>query len=112
MKPRTRGDYAIVWIESFCLRSGKPIRLSVAETVALRKYYDQGERPPFDATLSACITLLHLCGIEHGNDAHDVDSDIFSMLSAAGPRLREVIKRDGEAVTCPELGTSYPRRAA
>jgi hypothetical protein len=110
-RTRTRGDRACDWIEAYCVRRGQPIQLGIAEVVLLRRYYDEGERPQFDATLSACIALLHLCGIEH--DAPSlVEADVFSIMNAAGPNLSAHIKRDGGSVVCPELGTRVPNRGA
>ena len=31
--------------------------------------------------------------------------------AATGPRLREVLKRTGEIIVCPELGTRWPAAA-
>ena len=39
------------------------------------------------------------------------DADIFTLWNAVGPELRAVLKRDGAAVVCPELGTRYPAAA-
>jgi hypothetical protein len=88
MKVRTRGDYNCNWIERFCLRNGDPIRLTEAEVIALRRMYDENERPTFGPVLSACIALLHICGVESvqgGGDMPDVNADLFSVLAAAGP---------------------------
>jgi hypothetical protein len=37
--------------------------------------------------------------------------DIFTVWGAVGPDLRAVVKRDGERIVCPELGTRYPAAA-
>jgi hypothetical protein len=39
------------------------------------------------------------------------EHDTFTVWGAAGPRLREVLKRDGERIVCPQLGTGYPAAA-
>jgi hypothetical protein len=114
---QTLGDQNAIWIQKYCQRHGKPIVLTVAEIVLIRRIYDEGERPQLDAVLSACVVLLHLCGIEAtpvGDStlpAH-ISADVFSLWNAAGPRLRQYIRREGEVVACPQLGTRYPAIAA
>jgi hypothetical protein len=38
-------------------------------------------------------------------------TDSLQVWAATGPDLKEVLKRDGEAILCPELGTRYPAAA-
>ncbi len=119
---RTRGDRAIRWIESFCLypngpKKGKHVRLSAEQCVAVRRIYDNpngfadlsGINPP----LMAYLALMHVCGPEALGKVPPPQfaADIFTVWNATGPRLREVLKRHGEAIICPELGTAYPRAA-
>ncbi len=112
----TRGDINIQWISEYCLRDSKPIVLSTDEIIALRRRYDDGQSPTLGPVLTACVALLHLCGVESrpdgSNDVPVVVSDVFSMAAAAGPNLSNYIKRDGDAFVCPELGTRHPSRAA
>ncbi len=119
---RTRGDRAVRWIESFCLypngpKKGKLVRLSAEQCVAVRRIYDSPNgfddlsivNPP----LTAFLALLHVCGPEAlgRTPPPQFPTDIFTVWSATGPRLREVLKRDGGRIVCPELGTRYPAAA-
>lgn len=112
MLPRTRGDLAAGWIERYCLRNRKPIQLTLAEIVLLRRLYDEHETPQLDATLSAAVVLLHLCGREHDSDPPDhIVANVFTLLATAGPDLMGYLKRDGGALVCPGLGSGKLRVA-
>ncbi len=116
---RTRGDRAIRWIESFCLypngsKKGKPVRLSPEQCVAVRRIYDNpngfDDLSVINAPLTAYLALLHICGPEallNKKPAPQFPTDIFAVWSATGPRLREVLRRDGGRIVCPELGTHF-----
>lgn len=50
----------------------------------------------------------------NAGDLHHVGicaPDTFTTWNAVGPDLRAVVKRDGERIVCPELGTRYPAAA-
>jgi hypothetical protein len=68
---------------------------------------------PITTPLAAYLALLHVCGPEAVQ--HDfrpaIAPDLFTVWGAVGPKLREVLKRDGERIVCPELGTGYPAAA-
>ncbi len=119
---RTRGDRAINWIEKFCLypsgpKKGKPVRLSAEQCVAVRRIYDSpngfADLSGINAPLTAYLALLHICGPEALSKAPppQLAADIFTIWSATGPRLREVLKRDGGRIVCPELGTAFEAAA-
>jgi hypothetical protein len=63
--------------------------------------------------LAGYLTLLHVCGPEGVNGAPvpQFGGDFFSVWNATGPELRVVLKRDGEHIICPELGTRWPAAA-
>jgi hypothetical protein len=67
-----------------------------------------------ESPLSAYLALLHLCGPEAvwpwATPPH-FESDIFTVWSSSGPHLRAVLKRTGEVIVCPELGTRFPAAA-
>ena len=62
--------------------------------------------------LAAFLVLLHLCGVEHHGDYPPVATDCFTIWNATSEHLKAVLKREGEAIKCPELGTCYPPLAA
>jgi hypothetical protein len=120
----TRGERNIRWIETYCLvpaglDKGRRVRLTPTQRETVRRLYDNVKGPqlrdvPVAAPLTAYLALLHVCGPEAMQ--HDfwpaVDVDVFTIWGAVGPDLRAVLKRDGERITCPELGTSYSAEAA
>ncbi len=81
----------------------------------MRRLYDAAgslQAVPVSGPLAAYIALLHVCGPEAvGDAAAFVESDLFSVWGAAGPELRAVLKREGERVIYPELGTRWPTAA-
>ncbi|SFP95072.1 hypothetical protein SAMN05216330_112152 [Bradyrhizobium sp. Ghvi] len=121
MRPHTRADFAIAWVEKFCLSPsgdtrGQPVQLTVDEVNTMRRIYDNGERVPVSGRLAAFLALLHTAGpqavAKDNSLPGDVTTDSFTVWNASGPRLRDVLERQGERVVCRELGTSYPPRAA
>lgn len=119
MEGQTRGQRNVAWIETFCRipagpQRGEHVMLSPTQREIVRKLYDHGEVEPITGHLAAYIALLHLCGPEapRGSAFPPVDVDTFTTWSATSERLRDVLKRDGGTIRCPELGTSFPSRAA
>ncbi|WP_440642068.1 hypothetical protein ACSHT2_13935 [Bradyrhizobium sp. PUT101] len=121
MRPHTRADHAVSWIERFCLSPsgdtrGQQVALTIDEVNTMRRIYDNGERVPVTGRLAAFLSLLHLAGpealVKDNGPPTDVATNSFTVWSASGPRLRDVLERQGERVVCRELGTSYPPRAA
>ena len=122
MHALTRGDLAICWIQKFCLCpegpfKGKPARLSQPECWQVRQLYDSPTGPdrdtPLSGALAAYLALLHTCGPEALQKKFHprVDVDSWTVWRATSQNLQRVLKRDGEAVTCPRLGTRYPPAA-
>ena len=123
MRALTRGDHAICWIQKFCLCpdgpfKGKRARLSQTECWQVRQLYDSPNGPdrntPLSGPLAAYLALLHVCGPEALQKEYrpHVDVDSWTVWRATSENLQRVLKRDGEAVTCPRLGTRYPPAAA
>ncbi|MGY3501786.1 MULTISPECIES: hypothetical protein [unclassified Bradyrhizobium] len=116
----TRGERNAAWIETFCRTPSGPMRgekvqLSQAQREIVRKLYDGGDEvEPVTGHLASYVTLLHVCGPEAVAQRSTfplVEADAFSVWAATSEKLREVLRRDGERVVCPELGTSFPRAA-
>jgi hypothetical protein len=113
-KPRTRGDKVIGWIEDYCVypngpQRGQPVALTVQQVVLLRRLLDEAEHPTLDATLSSYLALFFIAGPEHGSELLSaVEVDSFTVWSATGTRLRDVLRREGETIVCPALGTRFP----
>lgn len=120
---KLRNDSIIAWIESYCLIPFGPHRgeracLKVAQRAMVHEIYD-APGSPLDLTvddreLAAWLALLHTCGPQApGNKPPPVklSVDIFTIWAAVGPDARPVLRRDGEAITCPALGTRFPRAA-
>ncbi|MEJ2377189.1 MAG: hypothetical protein P8Y71_17860 [Pseudolabrys sp.] len=123
MKTRrfTRSDKARFWIENYCHvpdgpNKGQKVILTPAEHMQLLRIYDMGELPsePISGALGAYLALLHICSPE-ALQQHplrpDVEVDSWTIWRAASPKLHEVLRREGEHVVCPELGTRYPSAA-
>jgi hypothetical protein len=75
--------------------------------------YDGQSLIPIIGPLAAYLALFHVCGPAAKNPERyrrpPFKADIFSIwAAAAGPRARAVIRREGEHIVCPELGTRYP----
>src|SRR5262245_45958653 len=117
---RTRADHAITWIEKYCVvphgfDKEQHVRLTRQQRDTIRKIYDtDGMSEIVQAEpLAAYLALLHVCGPEalQKEFRPDVATDIFTVWNSVGPDLRAVLKRDGDHITCPELGTRYPMAA-
>jgi hypothetical protein len=120
---RTRATRNIDWIEDYCVepsgpRKGRRVRLTTQEEELVRRIYDAPDgtkSAEVSGNLAGYIALLHLCGIEapkaSESPALDLHTDPWSVWAAAGPDVLEVIAREGEAITCPALGTRWPRAA-
>ena len=123
MRVLTRGDRALTWIEKFCLYpdgpdKGQPVMLSQAECWQVRQIYDNPNGPDqktlLSGPLAAYLALLHICGPEALQKEYrpHVDVDSWTVWRATSQNLQRVLKREGEAVSCPRLGTRYPPAAA
>ena len=81
-----------------------------------RLYHDDGSLngEPVSGEVAAFLALLHVCGPEAPGQGPipNLHTDSWTVWAAAGPRALAVIRREGEAVVCPELATAWPRRAA
>src|SRR5215510_4057668 len=118
-RKQTRGERAIRWIEVYCLvpsglDRGQHVRLTLAQRDIVREMYDNPNGPhgalPVTGTLAAYMALLHVCGPEalQKEFRPEVTTNIFTVWGAVGPDLRAVLKREGERIVCPQLGTRYP----
>jgi hypothetical protein len=115
----TRGDRAIRWIEKYCVQPhgperGQCVRLTPAQRDTVRRFYsDRARQPDISGPLAAYLALLHVCGPEalQRDFVPQVAADIFTTWSATSPELKAVLKRDGDAIVCPQLKTRYPAAA-
>jgi hypothetical protein len=95
----------------------RPVRLTEAEEVEIwNLYINDGllpDAPPISGNLASYITLLYVCGpAALGSDPPPpVEVDSWTVWRAASPALRNVLKREGEAIICPKLGKRYPMAA-
>jgi hypothetical protein len=118
---QTRAERAVRWIEKFCvvpfgIERGQHVRLTQQQRDTIHAIYDNPDIAPPDIAgpLAAYLALLHVCGplaLEH-DLRPNVSPDMFTTWGATGPDLKAVLKRDGDHITCPELGTCYPPTAA
>jgi len=116
---QTRGKRAISWIEGYCLvpnglDKSQRARLTPTQREIVQEIYDKANgpsgTPSATGALAAYLTLLHVCGPEALQDEFrpELNADIFTVWGAVGPDLRPVLKREGERIVCPQLGTCYP----
>jgi hypothetical protein len=78
----------------------------------VREIYDAPDLP-VTRELAAYLALAHLCCPERLSLGEPgfrpaVDVDTFTLWAAAGPDARAVLRREGEAVVCPQLGSRFP----
>ena len=118
----TRGERNAIWIQRHCRvpsgpQKGQPVKLTKEQKQTLYEIYDAPDAPrPVEVTgeLGAYVALLHTCGVEatKSKDAlPPVTVDVWTLWSSAGPKLVEVLERDGVgAIICPALGTRFPRQ--
>jgi hypothetical protein len=116
----TPGQKAANWIEAYCLfpnglDKGQHVRLTAEQKEILRQIFDTDESPEITGPLAAYLALFHIAG-PRDLAAHVAQipliADSFTTWNAVGPDLRAVVKRDGERIVCPELGTKFPPVAA
>jgi hypothetical protein len=115
----TRAQRAARWIEKHCicpdgLSQGRLVLLSLEERAQLREIFDLNRPPPSDlGRLSAFLALLFLCGPEAvgGKPSPALEVDTWTVWRSAGDACRDVLTRQGSHITCPELGTRFPRAA-
>jgi len=123
IRDQTRGQCAVNWIEQYCLvptglRKGDPVKLTLAEKETIYRSYDNPNGlqyvPNIEQPLSAYLVLLHICGVEaikHTAAPPELHTDIFTLWGAAGPTLRQYLKRQGQCVVCPQLDTRWQAAA-
>jgi hypothetical protein len=113
-RPLTRGEAAVRWIEDWCQTpGGKLVRLSADQRATIYRTYDAGQSEVIAGPLAAFLSLLHLCGHEARSPRPPgLSTDLFSLWSAASPELRAHLRRHGDRVVCPGLGTAWPAAAA
>jgi hypothetical protein len=122
MRAHTRGDRVIDWIEKFCLypdgpHKGEPLRLSPAKCWQVRQIYDSPSGPnqtaPLTGPLAAYLALASVCSHEalQKEFQPQLHVDAFTIWRATSKELQAVLRREGEAVACPELGTKFPAAA-
>lgn len=111
----THGDKAIRWIEQFCVyphgfSKGQHVVLTEQQRAALHQIFDTDKSPEVTGPLAAYLALFHVAGprdLAAHVSAIPLSADVFSTWNATGPDLKSVLKRDGAAVVCPELGTRW-----
>ena len=95
---------------------GQHVQLTVEQKEILRRIFDRNESPgEISAPLSAYMALFHVAGprdLAAHVSALPLSADTFTTWNAVGLDLRAVVKRDGEHIVCPELGTKFPPVAA
>lgn len=115
MKGDTRGRRNARWIERYCIvpdgpRKGEHVRLSDQQYETVCRIYDAGQNPALANDLAPFLLLLHLCGVEATWQAEvrlPLVIDPWTIWAATSPALQAVLRRQGEVIECPELGTRY-----
>jgi hypothetical protein len=110
----------IEWVETYYvvpagLDRGGPVRLTDAQKQTMRAIYDGGEYLELTGPLAAYVALLHVCGyeaVQPWSTPPAIAVDIFTAWSATGPKLKDVLRLDGESIVCTQLKTRYPAAAA
>jgi hypothetical protein len=115
----THGNKAIHWIENFCVyphgfNKGQFVVLTTEQKEILHRVFDSDEAPEITGPLAAYLALFYIAGprdLAAHVSALPLSADSFTTWNAVGPDLHAVVKRDGERIVCPELGTRYPAAA-
>jgi hypothetical protein len=118
-RKRSTGERYIAWIENYCVKPaagperGQRVKLTDAQKELVRRIYDQGDNLEVTGPLAAYLALLSICGPPAVRPAQPgrFATDVFTAWAPTGPRLKEVLRRDGESIVCPQLGTRYPNAA-
>jgi hypothetical protein len=109
-------EYVAHWIGHWCVNpDGEPVALTPVEHQIIARLYDAPPGSvrcePLGGRLAAYLVLVHiasrLASSDHAPPAL-LHADIFTVWNAMGPRLREVLRREGETIVCRELGTRWP----
>jgi hypothetical protein len=117
----TPGQKAARWIEAYCVyphgfSKGQHVRLTTEQKEIVHKVFDSEESPgEITAPLAAYLALFYIAGprdLAAHVSALPLSVDSFTTWNAVGPDLHAVVKRDGERIVCPELGTKFPPVAA
>lgn len=121
MRKFTRSDRVLAWIEKYCvhpsgIEKGQRVRLSKEARETVRMIYDGMQVQQVDGDVAGYLALLHTAGPEavaEGPRPVFVSPiiDVSSVWNSTGPELRAVLRRDGELIRCPQLGTRYPLAA-
>jgi hypothetical protein len=109
----SRGEEAALWIEKWCCAGSRPVQLTRTERAQLREIYDdRRQSTPVSGALANYVTLLHLCGVEalQREFRPAIGAvNVFTLWSAAGPGLRQVLRPTGDGgLWVPEINTYWP----
>jgi hypothetical protein len=115
--PEPESEKVTKFIRDFCFipegsHLGQPAMLLPEQEAQVRRIYDRGEDQTVAAPLPAYLALLHVAGPMAKEDPPLEAVDPWTVWRCASEPLRAVLRRDGERIVCPELGTTYPARAA
>jgi hypothetical protein len=109
----SRGERNIRWIERFCFDHGQSVKLTPEQQEMVRYIYDHPDGlQPITVTgpLAAYLALVHLCSheaLQQQGPQPRFETNIFTITNAISPALSAVLKRVGDCVVCPELGTRW-----
>lgn len=106
------------WVEQHCLDRGQVVQLTPTEREIIARIYDHPSGDavfiPVEGRLGTYLVLLHVCGFEARTTPPppEFQTNIFSLWAASeNPLMRSVLRRHGDRLVCPELGTGWPSAA-
>jgi hypothetical protein len=110
-------DYIWAWARRYCAcPDGRPIELTPAEFKQVVHLYDvlpldsPPASEPITGRLAAILTLVHISSKlatgKHPPPATH-QTNVFAVWGMCGSRLREVLRRSGERILCPAIGTCW-----
>jgi hypothetical protein len=121
---KRRSAPVIRWIEKHCRipsgpHKGWSVLLTIAQQQTIHQIYDAPDAPcsvpvTEDRELAAYLALVHLASHEATlkTPVPPLNVDPWTVWNASdSSTLRPVLKREPDAVVCPELGTRFPRAA-
>src|SRR5262245_18329338 len=86
---------------------GQRVLLTAAQCTQIRQVYDGREFETVTGSLAAFLALLLTC-----DPAALAAVDSWTIWRCASEELQAHLRREGARITCSELGTTYPVRAA
>jgi hypothetical protein len=106
----TDGEAVIEWAKNWCVSGSGPARLTVAQRALIYRLFDAHEQLTEDeiaaSGVAPYLVLYCLCHPRTRPGAH-FRTNIFALWACASAELRVHLRRRGDRVDCPGVGTHW-----